>query len=96
MQDFMQFNLGHLLTIAAFLIGGISFVFTIKSDVARISDRMSPVEAELIKLREVIVGLARQEERINAMDQRMLAQGKRFDDLYAIVSARILKVEDRN
>jgi len=85
MQDFFSINLGHLLTIAAFLVGGVAFAYTIKGDVGRLGDRMKPVEDELIRLREVVVALARQEERINAMDARMLAQGKRFDEISAIV-----------
>ena len=96
MQDFFSINLGHLITIAVLLVTVTSSFTTLRSSLVRVFERMIPIEDELKKLREIIVVTARQDERLNAMDQRMLAQGKRFDDLYAIVSARVLKVEDRS
>jgi hypothetical protein len=82
-MEFFHFDLGNILTMVSFLIGGIYFVATIKNDVRSSSTRLENVERELFELRKVVVDLARQEERMNSMDQRMLAQGVRMDQLIA-------------
>jgi hypothetical protein len=79
-MDFLNFNLGNLLTIITFIIGGLGFVYTIRADVKITSVRLSAVEKELSELRRVVVDIARQEERLNAIDQRMIMQGQRLDD----------------
>jgi hypothetical protein len=79
-MDFLNFNLGNLLTIITFIIGGLGFVYTIRADVKVTSVRLSAVEKELSELRRVVVDIARQEERLNAIDQRMIMQGQRLDD----------------
>ena len=96
MTDFLQINLGNVLTIVAFFVGGTGFVYTLRSDIkihadrmAAMSDRFGVVEIKMERLSEVVVSLARQEERMTAMDQRMLLQGQRIDE----VNKRLL---DRN
>jgi hypothetical protein len=90
MQDFFHYDVGQLITIGILLFTiGMNWAM-LKSGVKGLSDRMLPVEEELKKLREVVIVSARQEERMTAMDQRMLAQGKRFDDLYSLVMKRII------
>jgi hypothetical protein len=90
MQDFLSINLGHLITIAVLLVTVTTNFTMLRSGIVRLGERMQPVEDELKKLREVVIVSARQEERMTAMDQRMLAQGKRFDDLYSLVMKRII------
>jgi len=87
-EDFLHINLGNVLTIIAFIVGGLAFVYTLRSDIEvhaqriqMIADRFGIVEVKMERLSEVVVALARQEERLLAMDQRMLAQGARIDDL---------------
>jgi len=79
MDSFLSVNLGNLLTIFAFLVGGLSFVYTIKGDVRLTGIRISNIEEEMSELRKVVVTMARQEERISSMDQRLLSQGQRID-----------------
>jgi hypothetical protein len=81
-MDFLTINLGNVLTILTFIAGGLGFVYTIRADVKVTSLRLAAVEQELAQLRNVVVQIARQEERMNAMDQRMLFQGKRIDDYF--------------
>jgi Flp pilus assembly protein TadB len=79
MEEFLHINFGNLLTIFTFLSGMVAFAYTIKTDVRVQSVRLEAIEDELSELRKVVVTMARQEERINAMDMRMLEQGKRVD-----------------
>ncbi len=81
MENFFQVNIGQLAVVVSILLSGVFFVRDIKSDVARQAEMLKGVEIELVKLREVVVALARQEERLTAMDQRMLLQGLRIDKL---------------
>lgn len=81
MDEFLRVNLGNILTIITFLTGGVYFVSTIKASVEAQGGRLVSVESEIHELRKVVVAMARQEERMNAMDQRMLAQGMRIDKL---------------
>lgn len=78
--DFWQFNFGNLLTILSFLGGGILFIASTRQQLASLSERSTAMEIELGKLVEVLISQGRQEERMTAMDQRMLAQGKRLDE----------------
>jgi hypothetical protein len=79
MMEFFTVNLGNLLTIFSFFVGGLLFITSLKSDTRITAVRLQAVESELAELRKVVVEIARQEERLNAMDQRMLAQGQRID-----------------
>jgi len=79
-MEFFTVTLGNLLSAIAFIIGGVSFAYTIRGDVKSAVLRLDNVERELHELRKVVVSIARQEERMNAIDQRLLAQGQRMDD----------------
>jgi hypothetical protein len=81
MENFLSFTLGNAVTIISFIVGGIMFVNTIRKDVSFQGTRLTNIEDEVKKMREVIISIARQEERLSAMDQRMLSQGARIDDL---------------
>ena len=79
MEQFLAVNLVSVLQLVSFIGGGIWIVSSMKSVQQNQSIRIEAVEKELFELRKVIVAIARQEERMTAMDQRMLAQGSRLD-----------------
>ena len=64
-------NLGHVLTIASFLIGGVAFVYAIRGDVGSIKARMEVVESEIRKISDILITVARQDERMNAFDRQI-------------------------
>lgn len=78
--DFWQFNIGNLLTILSFLGGGMLFIASTRQQLFSLSERSAAMEIELKKLVEVLINQGRQDERMTAMDQRMLMQGKRLDE----------------
>jgi len=74
-------SLGNFLTIASFLVGGLSFVWTLKSQIDSLSGRTSAMETELKKLVEVLIHQGRQDERLNSFDTRTAAISQRVNDL---------------
>jgi len=79
MEQFLAVNLVSILQLVTFIGGGIWVVSSMKSVQLTQSNRLESIEKELYELRKIVVALARQEERMTAMDQRMLAQGSRLD-----------------
>lgn len=74
-------NLGNILTILSFVVIGVSIASSLKSQVSTMSTRMLSLETEIKKLSEVLIALGRQDERINAIDDRVLALEKDIRDL---------------
>jgi len=73
-------NFGHILTIVGFVSGGLVFVLTVRSDVNSIKateggvqKRLDAVESDLRKITDVLVAIARQDERLNAHAARILS-----------------------
>jgi uncharacterized membrane protein affecting hemolysin expression len=62
-----------------FISGGIWIVSSMKSVQETQSERLKAIEQEVSELRKVVVSIARQEERMNALDQRLLTQSRRID-----------------
>ena len=78
MGDFWSLNIGQIITLAAYLIGGVAFVMALKSDVRAVNvdvgnlkNAVEAIEKDITKLTDVLVSLGRQDERLNAMDQRI-------------------------
>ena len=71
-------NIGNILTAVGFLVGGLFFVFTIRSDVNSIKSdeaaaarRLESVEGELSKMTQVMLDIARQDERMKSFEWRL-------------------------
>src|SRR5882672_6115263 len=79
MDQFLQVNLGQILQVGALLLGVGMMFQSLKSDIKDHARRLSAVETALIVVtsdREII---GRLDERMIAMDARMLSQGQRID-----------------
>ena len=74
-------NLGNLLTILSFLVIGISIAASIRSQVTTMAIRLLSLETEIKKLSEVLIALGRQDERLNALDDRLISLEKDYRDL---------------
>jgi hypothetical protein len=77
-MQFLNIDLGNLLTIFSFIFGGIAFAYTIRTDVGLINsklafttERLESMEIEIKKISEILVSMARQDERLNAMEKRI-------------------------
>src|SRR5262249_6059226 len=80
-------NLGALVTVFISLVTGIGFIWTIRMSVAVLEVRLSQqdkvinsIQDEVKKLNEVAGDIKGQNQRINTLDERLQAQGKRLDE----------------
>jgi hypothetical protein len=62
---------GTILTFIGFVVGGLGVVYTMRAEVRGLLARMVDVEVELRKMSDVLVAIARQDERLNAVDRRL-------------------------
>ena len=90
----LTINLGNLLSIIVFVGGGIIFVTRVQGKVDALAIQVLSMEEEMKKLVEVLIQQGRHEERLAAMDQRMMAQGSRLDALLERVN-RYINGEER-
>ena len=72
-------SLGNLLTVAGFAFSGIIFVMMMRSDMLVLGQRINAVESVLKDLTTAAVAVARQEARIETMDERLNAISRRLD-----------------
>jgi hypothetical protein len=80
-------NLGNLLTIVAFIGGGVAFLYTIKAD-TKIADlkytiivaNIDDFKLEMKNLTKVVTEQALQSNRMDYLEERQASQGKRLDE----------------
>jgi hypothetical protein len=88
----LSISLGNLLTIASFVVGGVVFVVTMRADnkalervvevrLTVVDKQIDAITAEIKKLAEVLIVVAKQDARIGSMDARLQQQGERLDEL---------------
>ena len=79
----LSVSLGNLLTIGTFLMGGVAFAYTIRTDVAMQAQRitlmqegngmrLSNLESEVRTLRDVLVTLAQQGARLDILEEQIV------------------------
>lgn len=83
----LTISLGNLLTIVAFLGGGMGFAYSIKSDTkitdlkyTMIAASIDDFKVEMKKLTEVVVQQALQSKRMDYLEERQTNQGQRLDE----------------
>lgn len=74
-------NLQSIITVIMVGVGAIVTFVTVRNNVNSMKGEMVDLKQEVKKLADVLISVARQEERMTAMDQRMTAQGHRLDEL---------------
>lgn len=83
-------NLGHVLTLGGFFLGGMSLMFTIREDVRSMkasegqnSVRLDNLERDMKVLADATLAIARQDERMNGFEHRLTALELEFRTLRA-------------
>jgi TolA-binding protein len=81
-------NLGHVLTIIAFIGTGLGFAFGMRADVRMmqraeigVGERLKAVESQIRQMTEVVVALARQDERLHSQQGQITRLDERVDSL---------------
>ena len=64
-------DISSLITFFGFVIGGLSVVVTLRSEVRTLSGRILMMERELAKMAEILVAIGRQDERLNSLEMRL-------------------------
>lgn len=98
-------NLGHvlqILQILAMVAGGLFFLYQIKAQLIlmaasqqNLSDRLKQLEVEIKQLAEVTIDLAKQGERMTALDLRMTNLSTRVDDYIKLTTNNVSSVPQR-
>jgi small-conductance mechanosensitive channel len=88
-EQFFQFNIGQIAQVVIVLAGVAVMFQKVRDDIHNQGARLANVETELTEVRKIIITVARQDERMNAMDQRMMAQGTRIDSTATILNGRL-------
>lgn len=78
MEQFLPL-LGQAIQTLALLIGGFMALGSLRAEVRFQGDRLKGIEDDIADLRKAVISLARNEERVVSLDQRMTLQGQRLD-----------------
>ena len=72
-------SLGNILTVAGFAFSGLIFVMMMRADMMVLGQRINSVEMILKDLAAAGLAVARQEARIETLDERLNAISQRLD-----------------
>jgi len=71
-------NLGHLIQVGVIAVGGLGVIWAMRGDLKALGGRMTDVEASLLKVEQILITTARQDEKIIQQDKRI---GRLEDEL---------------
>jgi hypothetical protein len=74
-------SVGNIIEIGSILGGGFAVFITLKNNVASMKDDVVSMQSEIKKLGEVLIDIARFDERLSNLDKRVTAQGRQIDEL---------------
>lgn len=74
-------SIGSLLSAGSVAVGAIVVVVLLREQVSTIGERLGQLEHQLSRLTDILIQQGRQDERMTAMDARIVNQGARLDDL---------------
>lgn len=69
-----KISIGNLVSLMSVLVGGLLFVFTIKADLQVITVRVAQIESTNSKIGDVLITLARQDERLSTIEKNINAK----------------------
>ena len=64
-------NIGQLAEVIVFVLAGLKVIYTMRGDVRTLKYEMESIQDELKKIGEVLITVARQDERLNSIDHRL-------------------------
>ena len=79
MQFDWTISLGNLLTVGGFAFSGVIFIMMMRSDMMVLGQRINSIEGILKDLSSAALMVARQEARIETLDERLNAISRRLD-----------------
>jgi hypothetical protein len=79
-EYFIEHYLGPTASLIVMLVVGAGAFFTLKGQVEYQSKRLEGIETTILRVQDILIKVAVQDERLAAMDQRSLMQGQRIDE----------------
>lgn len=74
-------SVGNIVEIGSIIGGGLAVFFTLKNNVATLKEDVETMQAEIKKLGEVLIGMARFDEKLSNLDKRVTVHDHKIDDL---------------
>src|SRR5882757_2210168 len=74
-------SIGNIVEIASIIGGGFAVFITLKNNVATLKDDVTAMQAEIKKLGEVLIGMARFDEKLSNLDKRVTVHDNKIDEL---------------
>lgn len=85
-------NIGVIVQISVLVLGGWATLVTLRNTVATIKTEMAAtkiendkrfdgIQSELKKLGDILINMARFDEKLSSLDQRVTTHGRKIDDL---------------
>lgn len=92
-------DVSNVITLIVFggvqLVSLIGTIWTVRTDAKILGVRVDAIAEEMKKISNILINQAEQSGRINLIEERQLAQGKRLDDVSSRVSRHIDKCNDK-
>ncbi|SRR5258708_11174043 len=74
-------SIGNIIEIGSIIGGGFAVFLTLKNNVATLKDDVIAMQAEIKTLGEVLIGMARFDEKLSNLDKRVTVHDHKIDDL---------------
>jgi len=74
-------TIGNIIEIVVIAAGGIGVFATMRNTVANIKIDVAGMQAEIKKLGEILIGMARFDEKLSSIERRVTSNEKRIDEL---------------
>jgi hypothetical protein len=74
-------SIGNIFEIGSIIGGGFAVFFTLKNNVATLKEDVEAMQKEIKKLGEVLIDLARFDEKLSNLDRRVTVHDKKIDEI---------------
>ena len=64
-------SIGNILTAIGLAVGAAGIVWALRADVQVLSTRIGSIEAQMLKIADVLIHIGRQDERLNSHEKRI-------------------------
>ncbi|MCA6112653.1 hypothetical protein [Bradyrhizobium cenepequi] len=74
-------SVGNIIEIISIIGGGLGVFLTLKNNVANLKDDVAVMQKEVKKFGEVLIGMARFDERFSNLDKRVTVHDRKIDEI---------------
>lgn len=64
-------SVGNILTAVGLAFGAAGIIWALRSDVKVLASRIGSIEAQMLKIADVLIHIGRQDERLNSHEKRI-------------------------